>query len=446
MKRSFLFTALFLMAIMGHSRLVSQTATLVPVVADDNAIMFKVSDNGLWAVGYYGSEGNDVGGTLWNLTTYEATHLSDANGVAAAYDVSNDGSIVVGSYQNKPAYWQNGSWHVLPLPGIATIGEVRAVTPDGSKMGGRAFNSSLTVSYACVWENDQLVELNLPDVDRFGDNANFNEIVAFSADGNTILGCLNYNVLPNRTAFVIKDGEYIMFGAQYYDPATGGDEYNFYDVLSMSPNGRYVTGDIYWIEEVWTNEYYCPFRYDVVTDEVELFLDDVEMASFASDNDGVLYGANPLNFPMRNPYFVKNGQWVSFEQEIINTYGIDIHEQTGYDGLGNIFSVSADGKTIVGTNGVTKYNWVFKIGSITGIESPKSSDNPMKAVIKGQRLALGGKVKSYAVFDMQGKRVMGGQVVGAPLYDISQLPVGTYIVHMTDASNNTASSKVAISR
>lgn len=430
----------------GPWKLASQTATLVPVVADDNAIMFKVSDNGLWAVGYYGSEGTDIGGTLWNLTTYEATHLSDANGQAAAYDVTNDGSIVVGSYQNKPAYWQNGTWHILPIPGIATIGEVTTITPDGTKMGGKALNSSMTTSYACVWENDQLVELNLPTVDRFGDNAIVNEIVGISPDGNTILGCLNFNVLPNRTAFIIKDGQYIMFGAQYYDPATGGDEYNFYDVLSMSPNGRYVNGDIYWVEEVWTNEYYCPFRYDVETDEVELFLDDAEMACFASDNSGILYGANPLNYPIRNPYFVKNGQWVSFEQELINTYGIDIFEQTSYDGLGSIFSVSADGKTIVGTNGVIKYNWVFKISSPTGIENQKSENNPMKAVIKGQRLALGGKVKTYAVFDMQGKCVMGGQVIGAPLYDISQLPAGTYVVHMTDASNNTASTKVAISR
>jgi hypothetical protein len=243
----------------------------------------------------------------------------------------------------------------------------------------------------------------------------------------------------------MKNGEYFMFGAENYDPQTGGDEYNFYDVLSLSPNGKWVTGDIYWIEEMWTNEYFCPFRYDVENDVTELFLDDVEVGSFASDNDGNLYGVTPLNFPLRSALILKNGEWVSLDQEILNEYGLNVFEETGYDKLGNIFSVSADGKTIVGTNGARMYNWVLKLDVSTGTGEVLQEANPMKAVVKGSRLLLGGKVSGVTVCDLQGKVVLNEQIgSSAPIFNVSHLPAGIYVVNMTDANKNTVSMKVYI--
>jgi hypothetical protein len=286
----------------------SQTATLVPVVSDDDAIMIKVSDNGLWAAGYFEAEGEYYGASIWNLSTYERNKLIEDGQAAGAFDVTDDGTMAVGTYNDKPAYWQNGTWFELPMPTANGTGGVYSVTPDGTKMAGRVFAPNWTAGYACVWENGELIEINHADVDRMGDNAYFNEMNAISADGSTMLGCLNYIVLPNRTAFIMKDGEYHMFGAENYDPQTGGDEWNFYDVLNMSPNGKWVTGDIYWVEEIWTNEYFCPFRYDVENDVTELFLNDSEVASFAADDQGNLYGATPLNYPLRETRFLKNGQ------------------------------------------------------------------------------------------------------------------------------------------
>ncbi len=162
------------------------------------------------------------------------------------------------------------------------------------------FSENWTNCYACVWENGELIDVNHAEVDRLGENATFNEINEISADGSTILGCLNYAVLPNRTAFIIKDGEYREFGDWVYDPEQGGNEYNFYDVLSLSPNGKWITGDIYYVAEEWVNEYFCPFRYDVENDVVELFTNDSEVASFAADDNGNLSGATPLSFPIRS--------------------------------------------------------------------------------------------------------------------------------------------------
>lgn len=423
----------------------SQSATLEPVISEDGAIMIKVSDNGLWAAGYYEEDAVYLGATIWNLTTYEANKLVPAGQAAGAFDVTDDGKMAVGCYNNRPAYWQNGIWTELPMPVEGGIGGVYSVTPDGLKMGGRVFSPDWATGYACVWENDELIEVNHAEVDRFGDNAYFNEINGISADGNTILGCLNYVVLPNRTAFLMMNGEYFMFGAENYDPQTGGDEYNFYDVLSLSPNGKWVTGDIYWVEEMWTNEYFCPFRYDVENNVTELFLNDVEVGSFASDNDGNLYGVTPLNFPLRSALILKNGEWVSLDQEIQNEYGLNVYDETGYDKLGNIFSVSADGKTIVGTNGSRMYNWVLKLDVSTGTGEALQEANPMKAVVKGSRLLLGGKVSGVTVCDLQGKVVLNEQIgSSAPVFNVSHLPAGIYVVNMTDACKNTVSMKVYI--
>jgi hypothetical protein len=440
------FVVIFLMT---NCLLFAQNATLVPVVSEDDAIMIKVSDNGLWAAGYFEAEAIYYGAKIWNLTTYEAIDLVTAGEAAGAFDVTDDGQIAVGCYNNKAAYWQNGIWTELPVPEGGFQGAVNSVTPDGSLMAGRVFSDDMVYSYACVWENGELIAVNHAEADRLGDNATFNEINGISADGNTILGCLNYTVLPNRTAFVIIDGEYHMFGDWVYDPEQGGDEYNFYDVLSLSPNGKWVTGDIYWVEEVWVSEYFCPFRYDVENDVVELFTNDDEVASFAADDYGNLYGATPLNFPMRSALILNNGQWVSLDQQLMDKYGISVFDETGNAELGNVFSVSADGKTIVGCSGnglnVSKYNWVLKLDVSTGIGETVQIANPMKAIVKGSRLMLTGIVSDVTVCDLQGRVVLEKQIAGsAAIFDVSNWPAGVYVVRMTDKNNNTVSNKVFI--
>ncbi len=447
MKRSLLLNIMIGILLIGTGAAYAQKATLVPVISNDGTIMRKVSSNGKWAVGYTLIDAIYYKATLWNLETYEAQKLAADDQPAGAFDVTDDGLIVVGCYNEKPAYWMNGTWTELPMPNGYVTGEVHAVTADGSKMAGRAFTPSMGDAYACVWENGELVELNLPEEDKMGDNAYFNEIVSVSNDGNTILGCLNYNILPNRTAFLLQNGEYNMFGAEWYDPDQGGDEYNFYDVLSMSRNGKWVTGDMYYVKEIWTNEYYCPFRYDVENDVVELFADDAEVASFAADDFGNLFGATPLNYPIRSALILKNGYWTSLDAWLLAEYGLSVPEETGYDELGNVFSVSADGKTIIGVAGLTTYNWVLKLDVVTGIDKPAQQANPMKAIVKGDHLLLNGIVSNMKVVSLQGQIVMDRNINGkAAIFNVSQLPAGIYIVSMTDANGNVVNNKVYIGK
>jgi hypothetical protein len=419
--------------------------SLKPVIAADGAVMFQVSDNGLWASGHNQNDMESTGASIWNLNTSERIRLTSEGEFAAAWDVTDDGKTVVGSYNSTPAFWQDGIWTQLPIPIENGIGEVTSVTPDGTKMVGRVYKADFSAANACVWENGELVTVTLPSEDRFGDNAYFNEMVDISADGNTVLGCLNYTVLPNRTGFFIKDGNYVEFGTDQYEITPEGTYVYLFDVLSMSPNGKWITGDVMYIAEEWVNEYFCPFRYDVENDVTELFVDGVEVASFASDDDGNLFGVNPLNDANREAVFVKNGEWVSLDQELMMEHGINVMDETGYEKLGNLLSVSADGRTIVGVSGMETYNWVLKLdGDITGINDASAELNRMKAVVKHNKLLIGGKVVHFAVYNTLGNEVMNQQVSGVAIADVSHLTAGVYIVSMTDVHNNTTSNKVWI--
>ncbi len=443
MKRLFILIFIFLPQLFRINPILAQQATLVAVPENDGAIMIKISDNGRWAAGYSYTSSNYMGASVWDLETYQRNQLVPQGQMAAAFDVSDDGSVVVGNYDNKPAFWQDGFLTMLPLPVEDATGDVWSVTPDGSKMAGRVFANDWSAGYACVWENGLLTTVNHATTDRFGDNAYFNEMVALSADGSTMLGCLNYTILPNRTAFLMKDGQYFMFGAENYDPLQGGSTYNFYDVLSMSPDGKYVTGDIYWVEEMWVSEYFCPFRYDVENDVTELFLDDVEVASFAVDNNGNLFGCTPLNFPIRDALLLKNGLWVSLDEEILATYGLDVQDETGYDKLGSVFSVSADGRTLIGVNGTNSFNWVLKLPNL--VRTPENSPKPesMKAVVRGGRLLMEGKIERVSIVDTKGV-VVFDQHLKIPIVNVTTFASGVYVVTMQDVNGLRNSVKVYI--
>lgn len=425
----------------------SQQASLNAIINEDGAIMIKVSDNGMWSAGYVSDAGQLINASIWNLETLQRTFLVGVGEVSSAYDITDDGNIVVGSYLNKPGYWENGIWNALPMPITDGIGEVKNVSPDGTQMVGRVFASNYSESHACHWVNGELVEVNHSNIDKAGYNAYFNEMTDISADGNTLLGCLNYTNLPNRTAFLMLDGEYFMFGSEYYNPLGGGNEYIFYDNPSLSPDGKWVTGDIYWVESDFSDEYYCPFRYDVENDITELFLNDIVVASFATDNEGNLFGAVPLNYPIREAMFLKNGEWVLFDDEVSQEYGIDIYEEIGYEKLGMIFSVSADGKTIIGSKEISTNCWVLKLDqSITGMSGGQTSALEMSASLMGNKLILAGKVESASIINMSGSKVLEQKTQRLPMIDVSQIPNGYYLVHMTSVTGEENTQKISILR
>ena len=96
-------------------------------------------------------------------------------------------------------------------------------------------------------------------------------------------------------------------------------------------------------------------------------------------------------------------------------------------------------------NGVRMYNWVLKLDEATSTGGAIQKANPMKAVVKGDRLLLSGIVSDVKVVDLQGKVVLDKQIAGsAAIFNVSHLPSGIYVVSMTDANKNTVSNKVYV--
>ena len=120
-------------------------AQVIPVNFEQSMGYFTaLSDNGLWATAVAVDEANTtiIGWPyLVDATTGKMTQLwtgATATGYSAN-DVTDDGKMVVGSANGKPAYYDvdKGEWVALPGDGEATCG-----TPDGSRIAGFAFGGS----------------------------------------------------------------------------------------------------------------------------------------------------------------------------------------------------------------------------------------------------------------------------------------------------------------
>ena len=112
----------------------------------DGAIVQNMSDNGAYAVAFGKNPADDTWSfypRLIDLSNDKVTYLLTAEEEltatsVAARDVSNDGSIVVGTYNCKPGVWRKstGKWETLPMPQAPAgdfwcDGYVAAITPDG---------------------------------------------------------------------------------------------------------------------------------------------------------------------------------------------------------------------------------------------------------------------------------------------------------------------------
>lgn len=84
-------------------------AVLTPYTMSDGSTFRALSDNGKWAIAYGANDATsqDAYPKLINLETKEITNLADENGaiVSNAGDVTDDGKMVVGSYNGYPATW-----------------------------------------------------------------------------------------------------------------------------------------------------------------------------------------------------------------------------------------------------------------------------------------------------------------------------------------------------
>lgn len=382
MKKSFMLCLLG--AAMGASAL-AQSQTDKPTYKtfkfEDGAIINGMSDNGKWgAFCVQAQDGSTtqvytIGARRVNMSSTESILLTDglkADTVKAssAHDVTNDGNIVVGSLNNKPAYFNvaENAWHFVRMQGKR--GRMMAVTPDGRwAVGIVNQNDNEYNEKPALWDlatGDTLATPNLPQKDMEHSNQQQNRFIGISADGKYVLGCMSYSYLPTEVSaggcfYYIYNVQAHSYKAIGFDESDTEDwkpranKLRFVSEACMSNNGRYVTGSAYYFDNKGNassssaaNEFYCPFKYDVENDAFTLYDDTYSQAygGYAIDNNGEVYAAGPEGNPYRD-FGVRSGNyWVNFTQGIKQHYGLDLLSRLGYDNSGTPIAISDDSKTL----------------------------------------------------------------------------------------------------
>ena len=188
-------------------------------------IVWGVSDNGQWAVGY--DDQLTYAAFIWNKDEQRFVDVFglDENGEmaegyeAALYDVADDGTAV-GVYEDAakggkwPGLYKDGAWTPLPtLVDIKSSAYPMVISPDGSLIGGMAsaeiINSDVLPGQTIViggpkvpvlWRNGEIERYD--DAEYVGQGCWINDMIA---DGTMLCGYAEWDD-GSRSPAVWKDG------------------------------------------------------------------------------------------------------------------------------------------------------------------------------------------------------------------------------------------------
>lgn len=328
-----------------------------------------LSDNGEWAISQKGSEVDGSlapsGGVIYNLATKAQTDISHSSGLSGVADITDDGSIVVGECQGKPAYWSKstGEWTLLPTPDGYRAGRLNSVTPDGHFAVGYVIPPDFSwgaypVAYDLT-KGELLSTEGIPTLDMTNLDQRQNCFYSISSDGRYILGSLSVSyILPASLCsylYDIQEHTYKMIG--FTENHKGAwqpkwDNLYFVDSPQMSHNGKFVTGCAYIVENNGTEfgtEYSSTFKYDVEEDEFTVYNKEGEndVVGFQILNDGAIYAVSPASNPYASMLVRSGNYFVDLNNIFTQVYGIDFKAMTNYTNTGKPISVSEDGLTVL---------------------------------------------------------------------------------------------------
>lgn len=367
----------------------AQEAQLTTVSFPKAAAFTSLSDNGLWATAA-GVNDDDQSKYAYpyliNVETGALTELwveADLMKSVEATDVTNDGKIIVGSYDSYPAYYDlnQGKWVALQSkdPGKATT-----VTPDGKYIGGwsGSFAGDGYIETPLLWEKqsdgtyraiDVYTELpNFPTKTKIGANTQQVRIDNISADGNVIAGIINF-ITPATVCYYVYNKT--TQECKYVDNALGDvPAETFVDESAMSNNGKYLTG----IVQVAGGSYISSYLYNTGDNSCILYnaeSDEQDRAGSAVSNTGVVFGCSPAVNPVRSAYVRVENLWYGIDEILSGRYGINFYERTGYEITGDIQGVSDDEKTMIGMSETKTKGYIIRLPET--ISEAASSINPL---------------------------------------------------------------------
>lgn len=342
------------------------TPEIRPLTFSDGTLVLGMSDNGKWAVAYNENDGEDSRGKVINTETGEYTLLpnhpkGDETSVTTTYyatDVSDDGTMMVGCFQDNPAaYTEATGWRLLPSPAGWGYGLASAMTPDKRYAVGRCYiNPSTQNETAVMWDLGTLsiVETpNLPTMSLAGENEDQVRFTAISADGRYVVGHTSFTTMGYTMVFIYdrEQASWSPIGFDY-DEASGtftpkAEGLRFIDQANFSPDGEWVGGSAY-VVNADGSEYYAPYRCRTATGEFTLY-NEVEsrgILAICIDNDGCLMGGTPHDSQLRSFMARCGNYWFALDDLFNQRYGIDFYALSGFEYTGSPIALSADGRTI----------------------------------------------------------------------------------------------------
>jgi hypothetical protein len=461
------------------------TGVLMNLFAKDMAQPKGISENGKWACGsafWTGAENQagTINASKWNLETGERIFLTEEEVMSDAYCISNDGSLVCGSFLGEPAYNLNGEWIALPTPrGYNAGGDVTTMAVVGTDtiMMGYAAKSQ-TEQVIVRWVNGKIDnDFKLRDYTRYaeimGDSVKGETgiVRGMSNDGERYLVSLDYNLLPSAGSTNLPT-TFVQFGGdENYTTTVIEREFDIYDLVSfveeatMSFNGKYVCGRMHAVAREGYDAPESPsvsFTYDVDNDEFIHYGDITEIGRFAGasciDNQGHTYFKSINgNSPLGKPYIYKNGEYVELEKILLSYNGIteaqidaivtDEVEDSDEDDLGIVWAVSADGKTLIGAGGALKGNiWCAKlecspydVDSYTNVEN--ITYNKLIATYTNGTITLSDNANKIEIYSITGAKIMSKNIEGNTLK--AELNKGIYVVKIHH-NNQISTSKIIV--
>lgn len=342
----------------------------------DGSILQNISDNGDWGVAY----GTNSANALWSFypklidfSTNKVTELltdeelDGAVNSAAACDVTDDGKLIVGNYDNSPAVYrvETGKWEKLPVPECPAgfswdDGYVNTVTPDGKWAVGTMSYNSYFGEIPVLWSLEgtpSVVETIYPIEDMSGGSQDQTRYTDISADGKRIAGCISYSY-PSEVVYFIyyvdtQTWEPIGFdieGGRYIPKADGIHHANG---VSLSADGKWATGSLYMVTPVegseFGNEYVVSYAYDIDNKIFTVYdsTEDAGMVGNVITSDGIVFASTPEASPVREWYGRVGNYWYPFSQILKQIYDIDFVGATGYENTGTMWAMSADARRFV---------------------------------------------------------------------------------------------------
>lgn len=370
----------------------AQEAQLTAVNFPNAAAFTSLSDNGLWATAA-GVNDDDPSKYAYpyliNVETGALTELwveSDLMKSVEATDVTNDGKIIVGSYDSKPAYYDMnlGKWVTLSSenPGKATN-----ITPDGKYIGGWSNNGDFGgedgyFESPLLWEKqtdgtyravDVYAEFpNFPKKTKNGANTQQVRIDKVSPDGNIISGIIDFTTPITVCYYVYNKTTH---ECKYVDNALGDvPAETSVDESTMSNNGKYLTG----IVQVAGGSYISSYLYNTSDNSCVLYnteREEQDRAGCAVSNTGVVFACSPAVNPVRYAYVRVGNLWYGIDEILLGRYDINFYERTGYDFTGVIQGVSDDEMTMIGMSETRTKGYIIRLPE--SISEAASGVNPL---------------------------------------------------------------------